>query len=70
MRNIFVLGWMYYLDESMSIWGRKWMFPGWNFPPPKPHPYVNGYHYIADGAYGTLYSIDIVEGKDLPPRLG
>ena len=46
------------------------MFPGWNFPPPKPHPYVNGYHYIADGAYGTLYSIDIVEGKDLPPRLG
>ena len=56
-------------DDSVSIWTLKWTLPGFIPPPRNSHPYGNDYHYIADGASGKMYAIDIVEGKYFPPQL-
>jgi hypothetical protein len=49
----YILSWVSYLDESMSIWN-------------KPHPVGNEYHTIADGMTTILYAAEIVMGKDTP----
>ena len=66
MLDVFLSGWVYCLDESMSIWTSRWTCPGFMFVPRKPHPVRNEYHTIADGPYGILFGMEIVEGKDKP----
>ena len=69
MRSIFLAGWVSCLDESMSIWTRKWTCPGWMFVPRKPHPKGNEYHSICCSVSGVMYGIEIVQGKDRPQQL-
>ena len=66
MRSILLAGWVSCLDESMSIWTRKWTYPGWMYVPHKPHPNGNEYHSICCSISGILVGIEIVEGKDRP----
>ena len=69
MRLVFLAGWVSCLDESMSIWTRRWTCPGWMFVPRKPHPKGNEYHSICCSFSGIMYGIEIVEGKDRPRQL-
>ena len=41
MSDVFLDGWVYCLDESMSIWTSRWTCPGFMFVPRKPHPVVH-----------------------------
>jgi len=66
MISIFSAGWISCLDESMSVWTRRWSCPGWMWVPRKPHPKGNEYHSICDCLSGIMYGLEIVEGKDAP----
>jgi hypothetical protein len=66
MMDVFVASWVSCLDESMSVWTRKWTCPGFMFVPRKPHPMGNEYHSICCGLSGIMYAIELVEGKDHP----
>ena len=70
MSDVFLAGWVSCLDESMSIWTTRWTCPGFMFVPRKPHPVRNDYHTIADGLFGVLFGMEIVEGKDKPKERG
>jgi hypothetical protein len=67
MANIFLVAWVLCLEEIMSIWHNKWMYPGWIFCPCKPNPFGNEYHTACCGICNILFSIKMVEGKDAPP---
>ena len=66
---VFVPRWAVCLDESLSIWTKKWTCPGWVFCPRKPHPFGNEYHSICCGLCAIMFGIDLVEGRDHPPEL-
>ncbi len=70
MWAFFIQTWMICLDESMSIWFQRWTCPGWVFCPCKPHPFGNEYHTACCGLLGVLISMEMVEGKDWPCKLG
>ena len=58
------------LDESMSVWTNKFTCPGFMFIPCKPWPFGNEYHTICCCTSGSMWGIDLVEGKDHPRALG
>ena len=68
MDEEFVASWISCLDESMSKWLQKWTCPGFMFVPRKPWPCGNEYHSICCSISGTMYRIELVEGKDAPPQ--
>ena len=61
-------GWIARVDESMSIWFQRRARPGWMLVPRKPHPFGNEHHAACCGLSGTLFRLEIVEGKDEPPE--
>ena len=70
MSDVFLAEWVSCLGESMSIGASRWTCPGFMFVPRKPHPVRNDYHTIADGLFGVLFGMEIVEGKDKPKERG
>jgi hypothetical protein len=70
MCNVFIALWVSCLDESMSKWTSCWTCPGWMFVPHKPWPFGNEYHSICCSMSGSMYYIEMVEGKDRPAGLG
>ena len=69
MDNQFVPSWISCLDESMSKWLNKYTCPGYMMVPRKPWPFGNEYHSICCSTSGVMYRLELVEGKDQPPRL-
>ena len=69
MEKGFLAGWVIYLDKSMSIWHQRWTCPGCIFCPRKPHLFGNEYHMACCALTNILFSIELVEGKDLPPQV-
>ncbi len=70
MLTFFFPSCMVCLDKSMSIWHQQLTCPGWVFCLQKPHPFGNEYHTACFRLSGILFSMEMVEGKDLPPKLG
>ncbi len=65
----FTLGWVSYLDESMSTWINKYTCTGFVLCPRKPWPFGNEYHTIADALSGIVCDLEIDEGKDLSQEM-
>ena len=56
------------LDESMMVWNNQYICPGFMVVPHKPHPLGNEWHTIACGISSILFWMELVEGKDQPPK--
>ena len=54
----------------MAICTSRWTCPGFMFVPHKPHPVGNEYHTILDVICGSLFGMEIVEGKEKPKEIG
>ena len=63
-KDVFIPFWVYYFDESVSIWTNKFTCPGWMFVPMNAHPKVNYYHNTCCGESRIMYRWELVEGKD------
>ena len=70
MVSCFMPGWANCLDESMSIWTKKFSCPGFMYIPRKPWPFGNEYHMVCCCATGMMWGIDLVEGKDHLHQMG
>ena len=64
MTEQFTPSWVSCLDESMSTWTNKYSCPGWMFVPRKPWPFGNEYHTVCCSLSGTLWQMELAEGKD------
>jgi hypothetical protein len=64
MAKFFVTAWVVCLNESMSLWHKRWTCPGWVFCPCKSHPFGIEYHTACHGLLGFLFLMELVEGKD------
>ena len=65
IKIIFTPSWISYLDEYMSVWMKKFTYPGFVFCPCKTNTKGNYYHTICCGESGIIYGGDIVEGHKL-----
>ena len=66
MYKYYISSWIYFLDESVSIWTNQWICPGWISIQRKPHPLGNKYYAIADGLINILFRTEVVMGKNEP----
>ena len=65
MAEQFTPSWVSCLDESMSPRTNKYTYPEWMFVPRKPHPFSNEYHSVCCSTLGTMWGMELVEGKML-----
>ncbi len=70
MWAFFIPSWVICLNKLTSIWFQRWTCPGWVFCPCKPHPFGNEYHLACCSLSCVMFSIEMVEGKDRPSKLG
>jgi len=68
MDENFQCSWVACIDKSMSKWLSQYTCPGYMVVPCKPWPYGNEYHMIACGELEIIFCVDLVEGKDQPPK--
>ena len=69
MATNFVPSWINCIDESMSKWLNEYTCPGLMFIPRKPWPFGNEYHDAGCAYSNIIWSLELREGKDRPPRL-
>ena len=60
MQKVFILSWIPFLDESMSVWMNKFTRLECFFCPRKPHPKGNEYHTMCFGESGIIYIWDVL----------
>ena len=65
MENVFILGWIVCVDESMVVLYNKYA-PGWIVIKRKPHPMSNEYLTTACCQTNIIFWMELVEGKDIP----
>ena len=66
----FITSWINCINESMSKWVNEKTCPGFMFIPRKPWSFMNEYHDGGCCDSGNVWTVDLREGKDLPPELG
>ena len=69
MKRVFLVGWITYLDESLSIWTNGLTCPDYVFCQRKLYPFGDEYHTITCGICVICFGSDMVEGKDRPSEL-
>uniref|UniRef100_A0A7S4I054 PiggyBac transposable element-derived protein domain-containing protein n=1 Tax=Odontella aurita TaxID=265563 RepID=A0A7S4I054_9STRA len=66
---VFLLSWLYCLDESMMVWLNNFTAPGCMVVPRKPHPFGNECHSICYCLCGIMSCLELVEVKYRPVAL-
>ena len=66
MAEIFDPSWVSVLYESIQVWIKRQICPGWMLVPRKPQYFDNEYHTINCAKSKIIYNVEIVERKDQP----
>ena len=70
MQEVFRPRWLNYLHDSMLMQNSKISYPGWIFCPRKSHSFSNKYHTAYCVESSIAYSVELVEEKGQPKKLG
>ena len=64
--EVFIPGWLSYLDEPIFIWTSRCTCPGFMFVTRKPHTIGTEYHSICCDLSEIMRGIETVEANDTP----